>query len=105
MAEAKARMERLAAAPDASALFAPDDGLITKLRGELLDLSVRANEIEKLVGKNHLAAVKVRNRMEEVRQAIASEQRRIAGSFGKDYDLARARYDELSHAVSEVASS
>ena len=72
MAEAKARMERIAKDPDASALFAPDNELITRLRAELLDLSVRANDIESRVGKDHLAAVKVRNRMEEVREAIAS---------------------------------
>ena len=54
------------------------------------------------VGKDHLAAVKVRNRMEEVREAIAGEQKRIAGSFGKDYELARARYDEISAAMSRV---
>jgi len=105
MAEAKARMERIASDPDASALFAPDNDLIKKLRGELLDLSIHANDIEKLVGKEHLAAVKVRNRMEEVREAIASEQRRIAESFGKDYELARGRYDELSATASQVISS
>jgi succinoglycan biosynthesis transport protein ExoP len=102
MAEARARMERTASDPDASAFFAPDNGLITKLRAELLDLSARANDIESRVGKDHLAAVKVRNRMEEVREAIASEQKRIAGSFGKDYELARAQYDELSAAISRV---
>ena len=67
-----------------------------------MDLSIRANDIERRVGKDHLAAVKVRNRMEEVREAIAEEQKRIAGSFEKDYELARARYDELSAAVSRV---
>ena len=102
MAEAKTRMERIAGSPDAAALFAPDNELIAKLRGELLDLSVRANDIERRVGKDHLAAVKVRTRMEEAREAIANEQRRIAGSFGKDYELARARYDELSDTVSRV---
>jgi succinoglycan biosynthesis transport protein ExoP len=105
MAEAKVRMERIANAPDATALFAPDNELIGKLRGELLDLSVRANDIERRVGKDHLAAVKVRTRMEEVREAIANEQKRLAGSFGKDYELARARYDELSDAVSQVISN
>ena len=95
-------MERIASAPDASAFFAPDNELITKLRAELLDLSVRANDIERRVGKDHLAAVKVRNRMEEVREAIANEQKRIAGSFSKDYELARARYDELSATISRV---
>jgi succinoglycan biosynthesis transport protein ExoP len=55
MAEAKARMEWNASDPDASALFAPDNGLISKLRSDLLDLSVRANDIESRVGKDHLA--------------------------------------------------
>ena len=102
MAEAKARMERIASDPDASALFAPDNDLISRLRSELLDLSVRANDIEGRVGKDHLAAVKVRNRMEEVRGAIAAEQKRIAGSFGKNYELARAQYDELSAAMARA---
>jgi succinoglycan biosynthesis transport protein ExoP len=104
MAEAKTRMERIASSPGASALFTPDNELITKLRSDLLDLSVRANDIERRVGKDHLAAVKVRTRMEEVREAIANEQKRLAGSFGKDYELARARYDELSETASRVIS-
>jgi succinoglycan biosynthesis transport protein ExoP len=105
MAEAKARMERIAGSPDATALLVPDNELITKMRGELLELSVRANDIEKLVGKDHLAAVKVRNRMEQLRQAIAGEQRRIGGSFGKDYEAARTRYDGLSASISQVISA
>jgi polysaccharide biosynthesis transport protein len=104
MAEARARMERIASGPDASALFTPDNDLIAKLRVELLDLSVRANDIERRVGKDHLAAVKVRTRMDEVREAIANEQRRIGGSFDRDYEFARARYDELSATVSRVVS-
>ena len=67
-----------------------------------MDLSIRAKDIERRVGKDHLAAVKIRTRMEEVREAIAEEQKRIAGSFNKDYELARARYDELSATVSGV---
>jgi succinoglycan biosynthesis transport protein ExoP len=102
MAEAKARMERIARDPDASALFAPDNDLITRMRSELLDLSVRAKDIEGRVGKDHLAVVKVRKRMEEVREAIATEQHRVAGSFGKNYELARAQYDELSAAMSRA---
>jgi succinoglycan biosynthesis transport protein ExoP len=102
MVEARARMEWIAKDPDATALFVPDSELIAKLRADLLDLSVRANDIERRVGKDHLAAVKVRNRMEEVRGAIADEQRRIAESFGKDYELARAKYDELSATISRL---
>ena len=104
LAEARSRMERIARDPDAIALFATDNELISKQRSELMDLSIRAKDIEKRVGKDHLAAVKIRNRMEEVREAIAEEQKRIAGSFKKDYELARARYDELSAAVSGALS-
>ena len=102
MAEARARMEAVANDPKASAFFATDNELISKLRSDLLDLSVRANDIERRVGKDHQAAVKVRMRMDEVREAIATEQRRITGSFGKDYDLARAKYEELAATISRV---
>lgn len=102
MAEAKARMERIATDPNASAIFAPDNELITRLRSELLDLSVRANDVESRVGKGHQAAVKLRNRMEELREAMAAEQNRVASSFGKNYELARAQYEELSAAMSRA---
>jgi polysaccharide biosynthesis transport protein len=104
LAEARSRMEKLASDPDAAALMAPDNALISRQRSELMDLSLRAKDIEKRVGKDHQAAVKIRTRMEEVREAIAEEQKRIAGSFKKDYELARARYDELSATVSGVLS-
>jgi succinoglycan biosynthesis transport protein ExoP len=105
LAEARNRVERLAKDPDAAALLTADNGLISKQRSELVDLSIRAKDIEKRVGKDHLAAVKIRTRMEEVREAIAEEQKRIAGSFDKEYDLARVRHDELSTTVSGVLSS
>ncbi len=105
MAEARARMERIASTPDGSALFTRDNELISKMRSELLDLTVRANDIERRVGKDHVAVVKVHTRMTEVREAIANEQRRIAESFDKDYDLARSRYDELSETVSQLISA
>ena len=101
MAEAKARMERLASAGSENS-FVVDDGLITRLRSQLSDLSVRANDFENRVGKDHIATVKVRNQMKELREAIANEQERISGSFSKDYELARARYDEISATMTRL---
>ena len=101
MAEAKARMERSASAGTDTS-FIPDDDLITRLRSQLSDLSVRANDIESRVGKDHIATIKVRNQMEDLREAIVNEQRRISGSFGQDYELARARYDELSATMTRL---
>ena len=101
MAEAKARMERARKCRMRTPLSL-DDGLITRLRSQLLDLSVRANDFENRVGKDHIATVKVRNQMKELREAIASEQLRISGSFSKDYELARARYDEISATMTRL---
>jgi succinoglycan biosynthesis transport protein ExoP len=98
MAEAKARMERNANVGTENASI-PDNDLITRLRAQLLDLSMRAKDIESSVGKNHPVAIKVRNQMADLREAIVNERRRISGSFGQDYELARARYDELSAAM------
>lgn len=103
MAEAKARMERVTSAGSENS-FVVDDGLITRLRSQLSDLSVRANDFENRVGKDHVATVKVRNQMKELREAIANEQQRISGSFSKDYELARARYDEISAAMTRLMS-
>ena len=101
MAEARARMERAVSAGGENS-FVPDDGLISRLRSQLSDLSVRANDFESRVGKDHIATVKVRTQMKEMREAIASEQQRISGSFSKDYELARARYDEISATMTRL---
>lgn len=103
MAEAKARMERVASA-GAENSFVTDDGLISRLRSQISDLSVRANDFENRVGKDHVATVKVRNQIKELREAIANEQQRISGTFSKDYELARARYDEISEAMTRLMS-
>jgi len=105
MAEAKVKMERINTSSDEDANLAPDSALVLKLRAELADLSTRAKDIERLVGKDHLAVVKIRNRMDELREAIASEQKRSASSFSKEYQLARARYDEVFEAISQTVSS
>ncbi|MBX9651434.1 MAG: polysaccharide biosynthesis tyrosine autokinase [Xanthobacteraceae bacterium] len=105
LAESKNRVERIAKDPDAAAVFTADNELISKQRQELMSLSIRAKDIEKRVGKDHQAAVKIRTRMDEVREAIAEEQKRISGNFTKEYELARDRYDQISTAVSGELSS
>jgi succinoglycan biosynthesis transport protein ExoP len=102
MAEAKARVDRIKAAEGPGGVFAPDNELISRLRTQHLELASRVKDIESRVGPGHLAAVKMRARMEEVQAAIADEQKRLAGTFDKEYELARARYDELAATVSQV---
>lgn len=102
MADAKSRVDRINASGDSRGPFSPDNELISKLRAQYLELASRANDIQSRVGPGHLAAVKMRSRMDEVRSAIADEQQRLAGSFNREYELARARYDELAATVSQV---
>jgi succinoglycan biosynthesis transport protein ExoP len=96
MAESRARMTGRDSNAGGNNSFVADDGLIARLRSQLADLSVRAKDFENRVGKDHEATVKVRKQMTELREAMANEQQRRSGSFRKDYDLARARYDEIS---------
>jgi succinoglycan biosynthesis transport protein ExoP len=102
MAESSARMTGRDPNGGGNNAFVADDGLITRLRSQLADLSVRANDFENRVGKDHNATVKVRKQMDELREAIANEQQRKSGSFRKDYDLARARYDEISATMTRL---
>lgn len=101
MAEAKARADRISSNGELGGPFAPDNELIVKLRTQYLELESRAIDIENRAGVGHQAALKMRQRMEEVQAAIASEQKRLAGTFERDYELARARYDELNATISQ----
>jgi polysaccharide biosynthesis transport protein len=50
---------------------------IIRLRAEYQDLASRAAEIEARVGPDHIAATKIRERMENLRKRIQEEERRI----------------------------
>jgi polysaccharide biosynthesis transport protein len=104
VAEAKAKLDRLETAADIESKdgFTPDNELISRLRTQHLDLAARAADIESRVGKNHEAAIKLLKRMKDIRTAIASEQKRLSGSFQKDYALAQARYSEIATTLSKV---
>jgi succinoglycan biosynthesis transport protein ExoP len=102
MAETKARVDRISASGDLGGPFTPDNELILRLRTQYLELESRTKDIESRVGADHLAAMKMRSRMEEVRATIADEQKRLAESFKREYELARARYDELAATISQV---
>jgi polysaccharide biosynthesis transport protein len=102
MAESRARMMERDPSAGGESSFVADDGLITRLRSQLSDLSVRANDFESRVGKNHNATVKVRKQMKELREEIANEQQRMSGSYRRDYELARARYDEISATMTRL---
>jgi succinoglycan biosynthesis transport protein ExoP len=80
---------------------AADSELLTRLRSQYLDLSDRATDIERRVGGEHLAVVTLRKRMADIRAAIIAEEKRVSA---RDYELASARYNELTSTMTEVLS-
>lgn len=104
MADSRARLDRMEQAVDqaSKATFTPDNELITRLRAQYLDLSARVSDIEQRVGARHAAVIKLRGRMSEVNAAIEMEQTRVASLYNKDFELAKARYNELTTTITQV---
>ncbi|MFA5956095.1 GumC family protein [Hyphomicrobium sp.] len=91
----------------------PDNGLITRLRSEYVDLERKAKEISDAVGPDHLAVVKIRKQMEGLNAAMRSEEDRLAGAEGlgsatggdgTDFDPGQIAADnsELSASLSKL---
>lgn len=80
----------------------PDNDVITRLRGQYLELGVAANEMESRVGPDHNAVIKIRKRMERLSTAIKEERDRISSRYPNEHKLAKARYDELATAFAEL---
>lgn len=103
-AEAKARLNRTQQAlneGNSSASGAANE-LVMRLRAQYLDLSTKAKEIESKVGAGHVAVVTLRRKLADLNTAIRDEEREIAKSYEVDYNLAQARRDELSAAVTQL---
>ena len=102
--ESKARVERdqQSGAGGKPHGTVPDNDLITRLRAQYLDLSLMATEIENRVGPKHQAVIKLRERLERLDAAIRDEKKRIYGAVPSEYELAKARYEELAAAIDEL---
>ena len=114
VSEASARLERIQAVlradspnatVDATVTDTLKDDVIIKLRSQYLALAEREADWAKRYGSNHLAVVNVRNQMNEIRNSILDELRRIAESYRSDYEIAKQRQtgieQQLAQAVGE----
>ena len=107
MAEAKTRLDRIQqttneVVPSATVPDTLNNSVIVTLRTQYRDLAARVTEIESRVGSEHMAVVKLRNRMDEVGRAIRDEEQRIAASYASEYQIAKARNSELAAAVAQL---
>ena len=113
-AEARARLDRIetvlrADSPDATVNSTVADSLknevITKLRTQYLELANREAVWSARYGANHLAAVNLRNQMEEIRKSILNELQRIAESYKSDYKIAKQREEGIQKELSQAISA
>jgi succinoglycan biosynthesis transport protein ExoP len=101
--EAQARLNRIEtiirsdtpAASDTLTSDALNNPTITKLREEYLDAVNREAAWSARYGRNHLAVVNLRNRINEIRSSIFGELKRYAQIFTSDFEIAKQRQESL----------
>lgn len=110
-AEAKARLDRIQSItrqgegiPDGTVADALRNEVITRLRAQYLDLSAKEADWSSRYGRNHAAAVNLRNQMAEMRNSIRSELSRIADSYKSEYEIAQAREQSLQESFNALVS-
>jgi polysaccharide biosynthesis transport protein len=86
---------------DRRGTVALNNDAIARLRAEYRELASKEAEIESLVGPTHLAVLKYRQRMEEVRGAIREEEQRMVDTYASEYQLATTKEKELAATVAK----
>lgn len=107
--EAKARLDRIEQVRkldvgEAAVADTLRSEVITRLRNQYLDIAAREANWSSRYGSDHLAAVNLRNQMEELRRNIGAELGRVAASYRSDYEIARTREENLEQAVAGLVS-
>lgn len=107
--EAKARVDRILEIlkqdiPDAAVAESIKSEVVIRLRNQYLDLAAREGLLSARFGNDHLATINLRDQMDQIRQSIADELRRIAESSKSDYEIARAREEALKNKLADMVS-
>lgn len=103
VSEARAKLSRVQAilarhqgdaAVDATVADALKSEVVTKLRNLYLDLSARSADYTSRFGANHLAVVRMRNQMQQIRTSINDELQRLAETYKSDLEIASQKHAE-----------
>jgi succinoglycan biosynthesis transport protein ExoP len=113
-AEAKARLDRIneilsSGSVNATVTDTLKSDVVSKLRSQYFDLSLREADWSSRYGKDHLAAVNLRKQMQDIKDAIFEEVKRLGETYKSDLEIARQREadlrKELSRAVAQSQNS
>jgi len=113
-AEANARFDRITEVLKSGSVNATvsdtlKSDIVSKLRSQYFDLAFREADWSSRYGKEHLAAVALRKQMQDIRDAIFDEVKRLAETYKSDLEISRQREEDvkkdLAKAITESQSS
>ena len=78
--------------------------IATALRQQYLELARRESEWSARFGKDHLAVVSLRNRMQEIRNSLFEELRQAAETTKNDYEIAKQREAEIEKQLANTVA-
>src|SRR5262249_20515125 len=78
--------------------------LATTLRQQYVELARRESEWSGRYGKDHLAVVNLRTRMQEIRNSLFDELRQAAATAKNDYEIAKLREDEIAKQLANTVA-
>jgi polysaccharide biosynthesis transport protein len=116
LSDVKARLDRIesvrqayqqdqpASTADEDVSEAMNNGIITKLRGQYLDLVNREADWSARYGNTHVAVVNLRNQIRDIRKSIRDELGRIEETYKSEYEIATKREGELEKGVGALVS-
>src|SRR5262249_18063225 len=78
--------------------------LATTLRQQYLELARRESEWAVRYGKDHLAVVNLRNRMQEIRNSLFEELRHAAATTKNEYEIVKLREEDIEKQLANVVA-
>ena len=78
--------------------------IVTTLRQQYLELARREREWSARYGKDHLAVVNLRNRMQEIHTSLFDELRQAAATAKNDYEIAKLRQEEIEKQLASIVA-
>jgi polysaccharide biosynthesis transport protein len=109
-AEAKVRLDRVSEIfnsarngmmPEATVVDINSNPIIARLRGSYLDALKRETDISSRFGRDHVAAVALRNEMKGLQETMLVELRRVVETLRGDYEIAQSREEGMRSAMQE----
>jgi polysaccharide biosynthesis transport protein len=106
-AEANARLDRInevlkSGTVNATVSDSLKSDIVSKLRSQYFDLAFREADWSSRYGKDHLAAVGLRRQMQDIRDGIFDEVKRLAESYKSDLQIAKQREDDVKKDLSKA---